>query len=166
MGTVLFKGKKTKIGTANIKVGDVAPAFELVDKELNNKSLDAFKNRTKVFWVVPSLDTPVCLTSSKKLNDLAKTHKDVVFCVISADLPFAQSRMCGVEKLDNITALSMMRNKKFGLDYGILIEEGPIAGLLARSVFVVDKNNKISHMELVAEITQEPNYLNLEAALK
>lgn len=166
MSSVLFKGKKISIGNAKIKNGDTAPNFELVDKTLESKSLHDFKDKKKVLWVLPSLDTQVCLLSSKKLNDLAKKHKDIAFIVVSADLPFAQSRICGVEKLDNIITLSMMRNKNFGLDYGVLIQEGPVAGLLARSVFVLDKHNKISYMEIVPEVTNEPNYLNLEAALK
>jgi thiol peroxidase (atypical 2-Cys peroxiredoxin) (EC 1.11.1.5) len=111
---------------------------------------------------VPSLDTSVCALSTRKFNEHAKAHPDTVILVISADLPFAQKRFCGNEGLSNVVTLSMMRSRKFAKDYGILLEDGPLAGLTARAVVVLDENNRVRHTELVPEIAQEPDY---EAAL-
>lgn len=166
MQHVTFKGHKTQIGDKLLHVGDDAPSFTLVDKDLKNKTLEDFKGKHIVLWVVPSLDTSLCLLSTKHLNEMAKKHHDSVFLVISADLPFAQARICGAEKLTNITTLSMMRSKHFGLDYGVLIKEGAVEGLLSRSVFVISPHKKISYIEIVSEVTQEPNYTHLESALK
>ena len=95
---------------------------------------------------------------TKHFNELAKKHPDLVILVVSADLPFAQKRFCETEQVHNVHTLSMMRNKDFGKAYGILIEDGPLAGILARSVFVLDEKDHILYCELVSEITQEPNY--------
>jgi thiol peroxidase len=112
---------------------------------------------------VPSLDTPVCALSTKKFNEHAKSHSDTVLLLVSADLPFAQGRFCSAEGTTNVVPLSMMRSRQFAKDYGVLIEDGPLAGITARAVVVLDANNKVLHSELVPEIAQEPNY---EAALK
>ncbi len=166
MQHVHLKGQKTHIGDRVLHVGDDAPSFTLVDKELKNKTLQDYKAKHIVLWVVPSLDTSTCLLSTKHLNEMAKKHPGTVFLVISADTPFAQSRVCGLEKLSNITTLSMMRHKHFGHDYGVLVKDGPLEGALARSVFVINTHGKITHIEIVSEITHEPNYTHLESALK
>ena len=108
-------------------------------------------------------DTPVCALSTKKFNDHAKTHKDTVMLIVSADLPFAMGRFCGVEHLDNVVPLSLMRDKKFAQDYGVLIQDGPMAGITARAVVVLDANDKVMYTEMVQEIANEPDY---QAALK
>ena len=140
------------------KVGNNAPDFKLVDKDLKEKSLKDFPGK-KIIAAVPSLDTGVCLTSAKKFN---KKVQSFTLIYVSADLPFAGARACSVENLDNVHTLSMMRNKDFAVDYGILLVDGPLEGLCARAIFALDENNKILYSELVSEITEEPNY---EAAI-
>jgi len=138
--------------------GTDAPDFVLVNAELSDASLESYAGKKKLLSIVPSLDTPVCATSTKRFNDAAKEKSDVVFLMISADLPFAMSRFCGAEGTDNVITLSMMRSRNFAKDYGILIEDGPLAGITARGIVVLDANNKVIHSELVSEITQEPDY--------
>lgn len=145
------------------KKGATAPDFILVDKQLQNRSLKDFSGKPKLLNIVPSLDTSVCSTSSKKFDDAIKGHPEVAVLVISTDLPFAQGRFCSHMKTDNIITLSMMRNKDFAKDYGVLIVDGPMAGICARAVVVLDKNDKVIYTQLVPEITTEPDY---ETALK
>ena len=108
--------------------------------------------------IVPSLDTPVCQTSTKVFNEKVSSVKDTIILTISADLPFAMTRFCSSEKLNNIKSLSMMRSRNFAKDYGVLIVDGPLAGITARAVVVIDKNNIVIHSELVKEIADEPDY--------
>ena len=108
--------------------------------------------------IFPSVDTPTCATSVRKFNTQASQLKNTVILCISADLPFAQSRFCGAEGLDNVQTLSTMRGREFLQDYGVAIESGPISGLAARAVVVLDENNRVLHSELVSEIKNEPNY--------
>lgn len=137
------------------KAGDTAPDFKLVNKDLADVSLADFAGKKKILNIVPSLDTPVCATSTKKFNDAASDK--VAVLVISADLPFAQSRFCGAEA-PNVTTLSTMRGGDFMKAYGVAITSGPLAGITARAVLVLDEANKVIHAELVPEIKQEPNY--------
>ena len=145
------------------KVGDTAPDFKLVNKDLADVSLAGFAGKKKILNIVPSLDTPVCATSTKKFNDSASDKLAVI--VISADLPFAQNRFCGAEA-PNVTTLSTMRGGEFMKAYGVAITSGPLAGVTARAVVVLDEANKVLHAELVPEIKQEPNYDAALAALK
>jgi thiol peroxidase len=146
------------------KVGDIAPDFKLVNKDLADVSLADFAGRKKILNIVPSLDTPVCATSTKKFNDAAVANTAVL--IISADLPFAMSRFCGAESTNNVTTLSTMRGgAEFKRNYGVDIVSGPLAGITARAVIVLDENNKVLHAELVPEIKQEPNYDAALAAL-
>ena len=144
-------------------IGDTAPDFKLVNKDLADMSLADFAGKKKILNIVPSLDTPVCATSTKKFNDAA-TDKIAVL-VISADLPFAQNRFCGAEA-PNVTTLSTMRGADFMKNYGVAITSGPLVGVTARAVIVLDESNKVLHAELVPEIKQEPNYDAALAALK
>lgn len=139
-------------------IGDQAPAFSLVNSELTDVGLENYKGKKKLLSIVPSLDTPICALSTKKFNDSAATRADTVFLMISADLPFAMSRFCSTEGTENVITLSMMRSRKFAKDYGVLIEDGPLAGITARAIVVIDENNKVIHTELVPEIADEPNY--------
>jgi thiol peroxidase len=107
---------------------------------------------------VPSLDTPVCAQSTRQFNEFAEKQGNAVMLVVSADLPFAMSRFCGSEHLERIVPLSLMRSRDFAKDYGVLVEDGPLEGIAARAVVVLDENNKVIHTELVPEIAQEPNY--------
>lgn len=148
------------------KVGGNAPEFKLVDADLNDVGLANFKGKKKLLNIVPSLDTSICAISTKKFNDFAKTHPDVAVMTISADLPFAQKRFCSAENLANIKTLSMMRDRNFAKDYGVLLQDGKMAGITARAVVVLDENDKVLYTELVPEIAQEPNYTAAIAALK
>ena len=146
-------------------VGQQAPDFKLVDKDLNDVTLNTYSGKKKLLNIVPSLDTPVCATSTKKFNDNAKEKSDTVFLIVSADLPFAMSRFCSAEGTGNVIALSMMRSRNFAKDYGVLIEDGPLAGITARAIVILDKDNKVIYTELVPEIAQEPDYDKALAAL-
>jgi thiol peroxidase len=145
------------------KPGSKAPDFKLVDKDLKDTSLATFRGKKKLLNIVPSLDTPVCATSTKKFNQSMAGRADAVALVISADLPFASGRFCGMEGIENVLPLSMMRSRNFAKDYGVLIEDGPLAGITARAVVVTDAEDKIVYTQLVPEIGQEPDY---DAALK
>jgi len=146
------------------KVGDTAPDFKLVSGDLSEVSLSDFSGKKKLLNIVPSLDTGVCAMSTKKFNDAA--IDGVVTLVISADLPFAQGRFCGAEGTTNVVTLSTMRGAEFKRNYGVDITDGPLAGVTARAVVVLDENNKVLYSELVSEIKDEPNYQAALAALK
>lgn len=148
------------------KVGAAAPDFKLTGADLNDVSLGSFKGKKKLLNIVPSLDTPVCATSTKKFNESLKGRNDVVALIVSADLPFAQSRFCSAENTETVKTVSMMRDRHFAKDYGVLITDGPLAGITARAVVVIDANDKVVYTEMVPEIKQEPNYDKALAALK
>ena len=143
-------------------VGATAPVFKLTDGELNDKGLGDFAGKKKLLNIVPSLDTPVCALSTEKFNEAAKTKPDLAVLIISADLPFAMGRFCGEKGIDNVINLSMMRDKNFAKDYGVLIQDGPLAGITARAVVVLDETDQVVYAQLVPEIKEEPDY---EAAL-
>ena len=145
-------------------VNTVAPDFRLVAGDLSDKTLADFAGKKKLISIVPSLDTPVCATSTKLFNEKLGGRDDVAVIIVSADLPFAQGRFCGAEA-PGVTALSMMRSRNFAKDYGILIEDGPLAGITGRAVLVLDTDNTVLHAELVPEIAQEPDYDAALAAL-
>ncbi len=166
MSKITLKGNSIHTAGELPAIGQKAPDFKLVDGDLNDKSLKDFKGKRKLISIVPSLDTAVCSLSTKKFNEEFKKHPNFVGIVVSADLPFAQKRACG-EEIKNMVTLSMMRSKDFARDYGILIIDGPLAGVCARGVLVLDENDKVIYRELVPEITQEPDYEKaLEALLK
>ncbi len=146
-------------------VGSQAPDFRLVDAELNDRTLADFAGRRKLLNIVPSLDTPVCAASTHRFDEAAAGRDDLVMLVISADLPFAQARFCGSEQIGKVVPLSMMRDRKFAKDYGVLITDGPLAGITARAVVVLDENDRVLYRELVPEIKQEPDYDRALAAL-
>lgn len=148
------------------KIGGKAPDFHLTDADLKDATLADFKGKKKLLNIVPSLDTPVCAMSTKKFNEFAKGRDDAVMLIVSADLPFAQKRFCTAENTSLVKTLSMMRDKNFAKDYGVLIQDGPLKGITARAVVVLDANDKVVHTELVPEIKQEPNYDAALAALK
>jgi thiol peroxidase len=158
MAIITFKGNPITINGELPAVGSKAPAFNLVGPDLNDVSLEDFKGKKKLLNIVPSLDTPVCAASSKKFNEQAKSRADTVVLVISADLPFAQTRFCSAENTDKIKTLSLMRGGNFTKDYGVLIQDGPLAGLTARAVVVIDENDKVSYTQLVPDIGNEPDY--------
>lgn len=165
MATITLHGNEINTNGDLPAVGSQAPDFKLVDGELNDLNLASFAGKKKLLNIVPSLDTPVCATSTKKFNETAQAHPDAVMLIISADLPFAMGRFCTAEGADNVTALSMMRSKNFAKEYGVLITDGPLAGITARAVVVLDENDKVVYTELVPEIAQEPDYDAAIAAL-
>lgn len=146
-------------------VNTVAPDFRLVAGDLSDKTLADFAGRKKLISIVPSLDTPVCATSTKVFNEQLGGRDDVAVLIVSADLPFAMGRFCEAESTADVTVLSMMRSRNFAKDYGMLIEDGPLAGITGRAVLVLDADNTVLHAELVPEIAQEPNYDAAIAAL-
>jgi thiol peroxidase len=158
MAKITLMGKEINTNGDLPKAGDAAPDFSLVNEKLNDITLGNYKAKKKLLNIVPSLDTEVCALSTKKFNDAAKEKTDVAFITVSADLPFAMSRFCKAEGTDNVVTLSMMRSRKFAKDYGVLIEDGPLAGITARAVVVIDEDNNVIHSELVPEIAQEPDY--------
>jgi thioredoxin-dependent peroxiredoxin len=156
--TVTLKGNPIQISDDLPAVGSDAPGFRLVGADLKDLSLHDFAGKRKVLNIFPSVDTPVCATSVRKFNERVSGLKDTVVLCISADLPFAQARFCGAEGLKNVVNASLMRGRNFARDYGVLIETGPLAGLTARAVVVLDVDNKVLHTQLVGEIAEEPNY--------
>ena len=162
---VKFKDKPVNLAGPQLKAGDAAPEFECVTG-LDVVRLADTPKTARLFSVVPSLDTPVCSMQTKKFNDqLAELKDKVTSYTVSLDLPFAQKRFCEKEGITSLKNLSDVRNHSFGKNYGVLIEGLPIP-LLARAVFVVDKNNKITYVEYVSEVTNHPNYDAAVAALK
>ncbi|MBI1904699.1 MAG: thiol peroxidase [Rhodocyclales bacterium] len=147
------------------KTGQTAPAFSLVNKDLQDITLASFGNKRKVLNIVPSLDTPTCQASARRFNQAASMQNNVVVINISADLPFAMSRFCSSEGLDNVVNLSVMRGREFLRNYGVEIASGVLAGLAARAVVVLDESNVVRYTELVGEIKNEPNYDAALAAL-
>ncbi|MEF8793717.1 thiol peroxidase [Thiohalorhabdus sp.] len=158
MAKVTLKGDPIHTSGELPEVGQAAPDFTLVDQDLAERSLADFAGKKKLLNIVPSLDTPVCAESTRRFNDYAASHDDTVMLIISADLPFAQKRFCGNEGLDNVVPLSMMRDKAFARDYGVLLEDGPFAGVTARAVVVLDENDRVAYRQLVPEIADEPDY--------
>ncbi|HUX90108.1 MAG TPA: thiol peroxidase [Gallionellaceae bacterium] len=148
------------------EVGQIAPAFTLVDKDLKDVSLKDFAGKRKILNIVPSLDTPTCATSTRKFNEAAGKLANTEVLVISADLPFAMARFCGAEGLNNVTTLSLMRGRDFMRNYGVKIADSALSGVTARAVLVLDELDRVLHAELVPEIKQEPNYDAALAALK
>ena len=162
---VLFKGSPVHTAGEFPHLHTQAPDFHLVNGDLQDISLHDpnFKGKRKLLATVPSLDTGVCSIEAKHLNEFAHKHQHIRIIVVSADLPFAQKRFCGMENVHNVSTLSMMRDKDFGKAYGVLLLDGPLAGLLARALFVLDEKDRIIYTQLVSEITHEPDY---HAALK
>lgn len=140
------------------EVGQTAPAFTLVDKDLKDVALQSFAGKRKVLNIVPSLDTAVCATSTRKFNEAASKLDNTVVLVISADLPFAMNRFCVAEGLENVITLSLMRGRDFMRNYGVKIADSVLSGVTARAVLVLDEKDRIIHAELVSDITHEPNY--------
>jgi thiol peroxidase len=162
MAQVTLGGDPCNLAGTMPKVGDKAPDFHLAAGDLSPVTLESLKGKKKVLVVVPSLDTPVCQTETRKFNEQAGSLEGVEVLIASSDLPFAQKRFCETEGLSNVRAVSDLRDRGFGERYGVAIADGPLAGVTARAVFVIDENDTVVHAELVGEIAHEPDY---EAAL-
>ena len=165
MATVTLDGNACNTNGELPAVGSAAPDFHLVDGKLGDIHLSDYSGKKVLMNIVPSLDTPTCAISTKKFNEHAAGRDDVVVLVISADLPFAQGRFCGAEVIENVIPLSLMRTRGFAKDYGVLITDGPLAGITARAVVVLESGHKVVYTELVPEIANEPNYDAALAAL-
>jgi len=164
--TVTLKGNPVELSGTLPNLGSQAIGFTLVDKALQDVTLENFAGKRKVLNIFPSVDTPTCAMSVRNFNKHASSMKNTVVLNISADLPFAQTRFCAAEGLENVQNLSVMRGREFLMNYGVLIRTSKLAGLAARAVIVLDENNVIKHIELVSEIANEPNYDAALAALK
>ncbi len=163
-GAVTFKGGSVTLAGTELKAGGQAPDFKLQDNALQEVALA--KGKTTILATVPSLDTGVCSAETKKFNDLAKSLPNAEILAVSMDLPFAQKRWCGAEGVTNVKTLSSHQCPKFGEDYGVLIQGGPLNRILTRAVFVIDGSGKLKHVEYVKEITEHPNYDAAIAAAK
>jgi thiol peroxidase len=166
MSSVTLGGNPINVAGNFPKSGDAAADFSLTGKDLKEVSLKDFAGKRKVLNIVPSLDTPVCQTSTRKFNEKAGSLANTVVLVVSGDLPFAMKRFCEAEGLNNVVTLSSFRGRDFHAKYGVDITDGPLEGLTARAVVVVDENNKVTYSQLVPEIKNEPDYDAALAALK
>jgi thioredoxin-dependent peroxiredoxin len=146
-------------------VGSPAPAFTLCGIDLGDITLASLQGQKVVLNIFPSIDTPTCATSVKRFNTEASSRTGVSVLCVSRDLPFAQKRFCGAEGLDKVTSASDFRTGEFGRTYGVQIQDGPLAGLLARSVVVIGADGNVLYTELVPETVDEPNYDAALAAL-
>jgi thioredoxin-dependent peroxiredoxin len=163
---VTLAGNPIKVEGTFPRVGDRAPDFSLVDKDLKDVTLADFAGKKKVLNIVPSLDTPVCALSTRKFNEKASNMENTVVLIIAADLPFAMTRFCDTEGLDKVVVLSTMRGAEFMKNYGVAITDSPLAGITARAVVVLDENDKVIHAQLVPEIKDEPDYDAVMAVLE
>ena len=163
MANVTLQGNPFHTSGELPAVGSEAPGFRLVGTALKELTLRDYAGKRKILNIFPSVDTGTCATSVRQFNQRAATLDNTVVLCISADLPFAPKRFCGAEGIANVEMLSLMRGRNFAKDYGVLLEDGPLAGLTARAVVVLDADNQVIHSELVGEIAHEPNY---DAALK
>jgi len=161
--TVTLGGNAVPVAGNFPQPGQTAPAFSLVGRTLAATTLADFAGKRKILNIFPSIDTPTCATSVRKFNQAASSLANTVVLCISADLPFAQGRFCAAEGLENVHTLSTLRGREFLRDYGVELADGPLAGLAARAVVVLDETDRVLHSQLVPEIKSEPDY---DAALR
>lgn len=165
MATVTVGGNTANLVSDGLSVGDEAPVIELVAQDLSIIKVGGSSDKIQIIASVPSLDTPVCETETKKFNENIVGNNAVNLTVISMDLPFAMGRFCSTNGIKNIKVGSDFRNKAFGKKYGVLIQDGALEGLNARAIFVVGKDGKIIYKEIVKEVTNEPDYEALKKAM-
>jgi thiol peroxidase len=158
MATVKFKGNDVQTNGQLPSIGSTAPDFTLVGSGLQEIKLSDYKGKKVVLNIFPSIDTGTCAASVRNFNKLVASKENTVVICISKDLPFAQNRFCGAEGIENVITASDFRTNNFDNDYGVLLIDGPLKGLLSRSVVVVDENGNVAYTELVSEIVNEPNY--------
>jgi thiol peroxidase len=160
MAQITFKGNPTNTVGELPQVGSPAPDFKLTKSDLTDITLKDLRGKRVVLNIFPSIDTPVCASSVRKFNAEADKLANTVILCVSEDLPFAHSRFCAAEGLKNVVTASDFRTGELGKKYGVEITNGPLAGLLARAVVVVDETGEVVYTEQVPEITREPNYAN------
>ena len=166
MATITLKGSPVETSGELPKVGSKAKNFTLAKDRSPRDELDVLQRRNVVLNIFPSIDTPVCALSVRRFNTEAGKRDNTVVLCISADLPFAQKRFCGAEGLENVITQSTFRNQGFGNDYGVVMTNGPLKGLMSRAVVVIDADGVVKYTEQVSELTQEPDYDAALAALK
>lgn len=162
MASITLKGSPLNTSGDLPQVGSKAPDFNLVKTDLGQQDLASLAGKNVVLNIFPSIDTPVCAMSVRRFNTEAAERANTVVLCISGDLPFAHARFCGAEGIEDVVSLSSFRNPEFGTDYGVVMSDGPLHGLLSRAVVVIDSEGVVKYTEQVPEITQEPEY---EAAL-
>ncbi|MGC6342986.1 thiol peroxidase [Bisgaard Taxon 45] len=158
MSKITLAGTPIEVSGTFPQVGDVVVDFTTVSATLEEVTLANFADKRKIINIFPSIDTGICATSVRKFNEQAAKLANTAVLCLSADLPFAQARFCSAEGLENVFTVSTFRNKDVHTQLGVDIVEGPLAGLTARAVIVLDESNRVLHSELVPEIKQEPNY--------
>jgi thioredoxin-dependent peroxiredoxin len=163
MATITLKGKQTHTVGSLPAIGSIAPDFKFTKTDLSDEALKTFAGKRIVLNIFPSLDTSVCAASVRKFNVEAAKLKNTVILAISKDTPFAHKRFCTTEGIENVIPASLIRNDKFGTEYGVQMADGGMAGLMSRAVIVLDEHGKVIYTEQVPEIGQEPDY---EKALK
>ena len=161
--TVICRGQEAHTSGPMVKVGQQAPDFRATNADLQDVSLSSFKGKRIILNIFPSLDTPTCALSVRQFNARASELENTVVLCLSMDLPFAQSRFCSVEGLNNVVPLSLFRSHDFLKEYGLQLADGPLKGLMARAVIVIDETGKVGYTQLVSNISNEPDY---DAALR
>ncbi|MFH2092096.1 MAG: thiol peroxidase [Pseudomonadota bacterium] len=158
MAKTLLAGKPVQLTGEFPALNCIINTLTAVKQDLSALSLEDYKGKRKVLNIFPSIDTPVCATSVRTFNKQASELKNTQVICLSSDLPFAHKRFCGAEGIDNVVTGSLFRNCEFANTFGLLIEDGPLKGLTARAVIVLDENNTVIHAELVDDISHEPDY--------
>ncbi len=161
--TVICRGQEAHTSGPMVKVGQQAPDFRATNADLQDVSLSSFKGKRIILNIFPSLDTPTCALSVRQFNARASELENTVVLCLSMDLPFAQSRFCSTEGLNNVVPLSVFRSHDFLKEYGLQLADGPLKGLMARAVIVIDETGKVRYTQLVSNISNEPDY---DAALQ
>ncbi len=161
--TVICRGQEAHTSGPMVKVGQQAPNFQATNAEMKEVSLSSFKGKRVILNIFPSLDTPTCALSVRQFNARASELENTVVLCLSMDLPFAQARFCSTEGLNNVVPLSVFRSHDFLKEYGLQLADGPLKGLMARAVIVIDETGKVSYTQLVSNISNEPDY---DAALR
>lgn len=162
MSKTAFKGNPVQMGGDLPQIGAKAPDFRLTNTDLADISLDSFSGKRVILNIFPSIDTGVCAASVRTFNQHAANMDNAVVVCVSKDLPFAHKRFCGAEGIENVVSASEFKDHSFSKAYGVEMQDGPLVGLMARSVVVVNKKGEVIHTEIVDDITHEPNY---EAAI-
>jgi thioredoxin-dependent peroxiredoxin len=166
MATITLKGAPVHTSGHLPSIGSHAPHFKVTKTDLTELNLEDCLGKTVVLNIFPSLDTPVCSTAMHRFNDIAAQHPGLSVLCLSADLPFAQKRFCAVDHLANVLPASTFRHPTFGKDYGVEITDGPLKGLLSRAIVILDATGTVIYTQQVKEITDEPDYDAMIAALK
>jgi len=165
MNSIIFSGTRYRTYGELPSVGSRTPDFSLVDTQLRDVSLANFMGMRKILNIFPSIDTPVCAKSVIVFDKLARNHDDVAMLMVSCDLPFAHARFLAEHKIEHVTALSAIRHAGFGENYGVQIVEGPLKGMFARAVVVLDENNTVAHGQQIEDIGEAPDYVAAWQAL-